>query len=274
VNADRITAGDLARQIPEFLQLDPTATVGLAPLPGARRVFSPRELTAIAGNGGQTAIIREPVCVERDVAPLTAEQIRAAIESALRPEQPHLEIVDFSHVQAPDGELVFPRSGFTLPPTSDAPVLWRGSLKYDGRRTISVWTKVRIFEIRKIVVAARRIRAGASISADDLALAERNVIPFTAPLDSINRAVGLMARKLIPEGGLLTEAVLQKGLDISTGETVRVDANVGSAQISFEAVARSSGRKGDRILLLNPESQRTFRAIVDDRGRAHVTTGT
>jgi hypothetical protein len=54
---------------------------------------------------------------------------------------------------------------------------------------------------------------------------------------------------------------------------VHVIASRGFTRITFDAVARSGGNKGNSIVLLNPESKIPFRAIVDGKGQAHTGSG-
>jgi flagella basal body P-ring formation protein FlgA len=85
--------------------------------------------------------------------------------------------------------------------------------------------------------------------------------------------VGRAARKIISAGSLISEALVEVLPDIEPGQEVHVVASRGAARITFDAVARTGGRKGDSILLLNPESQRTFHGIVDGKGLAHAGPG-
>lgn len=276
VDRDRILAADIASQVFLFSQLDPELVVGLAPLPGTRRTFTGRELAAIAERNGIHLDAPPPnVCFERRLRPLTPERILAAMESSLGTNDARIDIVDFTRQPMPSGELAFPRSSLTAPPANgSAPALWRGTLKYSPQHTLAVWASVRIRAERPVVIAARQIRYGAAISTEDVVLARRDVFPFTPHLETPSDTVGRVARKTIPAGSLISDELLDVPLDIVTGDTVHVVVTNGSARITFYAVARSQGRKGDRILLLNPESHRSFRAFVDGKARAHIGAGT
>jgi len=47
------------------------------------------------------------------------------------------------------------------------------------------------------------------------------------------------------------------------GETVHVQAIDGGASIRFDAIAQSSGQKGEVIMVHNPSSGRNFRALIE-----------
>jgi hypothetical protein len=70
VEGDRIRAGDIAVLVPAFAALNPAAEIGLAPLPGIKRVFHSGDLLQLARNHGIE--IRSPqislpseICFER-----------------------------------------------------------------------------------------------------------------------------------------------------------------------------------------------------------------
>ena len=70
VEGDRIRAGDIAVLVPAFAALNPAVEIGLAPLPGIKRVFRSGDLLQLARNHGievrtsQTSIPPE-ICFER-----------------------------------------------------------------------------------------------------------------------------------------------------------------------------------------------------------------
>lgn len=276
VDRDRILAADIASQVASFSQLDPELVVGASPLPGTHRTFSARELATMAERSG--IHLEGPatnICFERQLRPLTPERILAAMGPSLATNDARIDIIDFTRQTLPSGELAFPRRSLTPPqPNSNTPAFWRGTLTYSPQHTLSVWATVRIHLERPAVIAARPIRYGALISPEDVALVPRDLFPFTPHLDTLADAVGRIARTTIPVGSLIAETLLEVPHDIAAGDIVHVVVIEGPARITFDTVARSEGRKGDRILLLNPDSHRSFRAVVDGKARAHIGTGT
>ena len=66
VEGDRIRAADLAAAAPAFAKLDPAIEIGLSPLPGIKRIFSPADLIRLArANGIDLAAPPSEVCFER-----------------------------------------------------------------------------------------------------------------------------------------------------------------------------------------------------------------
>ncbi len=274
VDRDRILAADLPAET--FGQLERDLVVAPSPMPGVRRTFSVHELTALAErNGLPLSVPLLSICFERAMAPLAVNRIQEAMASSLGQSDARIEILDYSRQPVPSGELAFPLASLRPPADrSNSPAFWRGSVKFGVQHTIGVWASVRITATRSVLVAKREIHAGGVVSADDLAILARDVFPLTPHLDSETGAVGRVARKTIPAGLPLSEELFDIAPDITAGQIVHVVAGTGAARITFDAVARSSGRKGDRILLVNPESHRTFRAFVDEKERAHIDAGT
>lgn len=58
--------------------------------------------------------------------------------------------------------------------------------------------------------------------------------------------------------------------DIKAGDEVRVVVTVGAARLTLDALAETSGRAGERVMLKNRESGRRFAAIVAGPGEARI----
>ncbi len=273
VDRDQILASDIALQLPFFAELDPHLVAGLAPVPGSRRTLSGHELNSIAEKAGVTHEgITPGLCFERKVAPLNSDDVKAAMLATLQIGGVSIQVVDFSRLPVPSGELSFPRSGLTIPAAAQPaePVLWRGSVRYSAQHTIAIWARVRIEQRLPMVVAIRDLRAKTVIAPGDVVVARRAIFPFEAHVETLDAVAGRVPRKTIPAGSIITEGLIEIPPDIEPGETVHVIATRGSARITFDATARTGGRKGDSIVLLNPESHRSFHAIVEGKGRAHA----
>lgn len=58
--------------------------------------------------------------------------------------------------------------------------------------------------------------------------------------------------------------------DVMRGEQVSVVVTSGAALLRFEADAETSGRRGDSVLVRNPENGKLFQARVEGKGRVTV----
>ena len=58
--------------------------------------------------------------------------------------------------------------------------------------------------------------------------------------------------------------------DVVRGEQVSVVVTSGAALLRFQADAASSGRRGDSVLIRNPENGKLFQARGDGKGKVTV----
>jgi flagella basal body P-ring formation protein FlgA len=276
VSTDRIVAGDLAATVPLFQDLDPRTPVGFTPLPGTRRVISARELTLMAERHGLQApadALPAGVCVERATAPLSRADLKTALVSALGVAGAELNVLDFSSEPLPPGRLEFQRSGLNQPPRDapEAPVIWRGSLIYDGGRSATVWARVRITVERTWFVATENIPAGVLIRSQQVKQTSGRRFPRLTPsIGSAGEIIGKIALRGIQAGQPFLSSGLAGPLEVQRGDKIHVRALDGLAELSFDAIAESSGKKGAVIQVRNPSSGRNFRAVIEDKGQAVV----
>jgi flagella basal body P-ring formation protein FlgA len=276
VPSDKILARDLSAAIPLFQALDPETIIGFSPFPGTERVLSSRELLLAARRYGLAFPAGEPapsVCVERIVHPLSIEEVRAALLSALDTPGGRLEILEFSNKPFPPGRLVFQLAAVNKPPGNNpqTPVIWPGKLLYDDQHSLTVWAKVRISVDREVFLAKEIIPKGQAIGAEQIATTRIAQFPSPeSPPSAASGIVGKVARRAIPAGQRIAPEALEDPMDVIRGETIHVKVVDGPATITLDAVAQSSGNKGETILVHNPSSGKSFRAVIEERGQVVV----
>ncbi|MGE5567830.1 MAG: flagellar basal body P-ring formation chaperone FlgA [Rhodospirillales bacterium] len=272
VEGDRIRAADVAAAIPAFAALAPEVELGYAPAPGARRMVSPGELARMAARHGIALQAAPGLCIERAMQHLTEEGVLAALRAAVGNPEARIELLDYSRYRVPRGELEFPRSGYTPPPEgADVPVVWRGRLKYAGNRSMPVWARVRIGIPGKRLVAAEDLPAGRPIQASQVRVETAEVPLFAGPPSQFAEdVVGCVPRRTIRAGEPVQAGILEAPLEVERGDTVRVKVTSGAAQLSLEAKAETPGRKGDWIMLRNPDNGRRFQGRVEGQGRVII----
>lgn len=258
--ADRITAGDLGLQ-----GVDAAAVVGLAPAPGVQRVFRVAELQRIAARLQATAAPESDVCVERRTVVLDAARLMEAMQK--QSPDARIEVIDFSRVRVPEGELEFPLSG--LRQTADGGY-WSGFVRYAGGRRFLVWAKVKVRTSSARVVAAEALKPGQVLAASQLRIETRDEFSTAPPVVSIEDAVGKVLRRAVPAGAEIQQQWLAAPPDISRGDTVRVEVHSGAAVLAFEGKAEAGGSVGQSIAVLNPDSKKKFQARIEGKGRVSV----
>jgi len=89
-------------------------------------------------------------------------------------------------------------------------------------------------------------------------------------LPTMDDAVGSRPGRPLAVGEVVTFAVLGHPMAVRSGETVDIRAVAGRVEVAGRAVALQSGRVGDTIRLVNPESRREVRGRIVARGRVEV----
>ncbi|MEX2264731.1 MAG: flagellar basal body P-ring formation chaperone FlgA [Bryobacteraceae bacterium] len=281
VAGDRILALHLAQANAAFSALAPDLEIGFAPAPGLVRKFSARELTHLAATHDISLAPGASACFERERAQLTREQVmealRRALEAAPDGTAVRIELLDFSRFSTPPGELRFPLSGIPkLPGSAPRPAVWRGRLQYGEKQSLPVWARVRLTASVRRVVAAQPLRAGQPVQASQIRLEDAEVFPVletaagSAPIVSIEEAVGRVPRSSIRAGDWLRRMSLESPQQVGRGDKVTVIAASGAARLQFEATALSAGSDGESVLVRNPDNGRSFRAQVVGKGKVSV----
>jgi len=274
--APRIVAADLKDAVPLLGSLDPATPLAFAPLPGTQRILRAREQALLLQRYGiaiDAGTRLEDICVEREVRPITMADMKAALLSALGLADADVDLIDFSGQRLPPGQLDFHRENLIKPPEASPlmPVIWRGKLVYDEQHSVAVWAKVRISVARAWFVAGEKIPVGASIRSGQIQTINGREFPnSTVSFPSKESIIGKVARRNIVTGERFTPGLVDDPTDIQKGDPVRVRVMEGQAWLWLDAVARSSGRKGDTILVHNPSSGRNFRAVVLEKGEVAV----
>jgi flagella basal body P-ring formation protein FlgA len=272
VSSERILARDVREALPFLQELNPETPIGFSPRPGVQRILSVKELILIAQKHGLvlSGNTISSVCVERLVRPIAPEEMRAALLSAIGVTDVELEVVEFSREPLPPGRLEFRPANLGRPfaENLDNPVAWRGLLHYDAQSSVPVWAKVKVSVGSTLLVAAEDIPAGTVIKTVQVKEVNGRQFPFRPlAIQSPQAIIGKIARHSISAGQKFAPGALDDPTEIARGDKVRVRVLDGSAILSLDAVAQSSGKKGESILVRNPSTGKNFRAVVEDKGR-------
>jgi flagella basal body P-ring formation protein FlgA len=279
LGGEEIRARDLAPVVEAFAAADPEAVLGLTPAPGVRRIFSLRDLISAAHRTGvgDKELPIAGVCLERALRRVTEPDLTMAMTDAFAGQAIQISVVDYSRYGVPPGRLVFQLSGLSAPPPSqpDASVLWRGRVLFAGTRSMEIWGRVRVSAMMTTCLAVTDIPAGKPIQPDQVRIAELPRFPLhrSAAIEDVESVVGRVARRPIRAGQEIVAQALEEAREIRAGDTVRVEAMSGNARVTLDAVATSGGRKGDTIVLQNPMTHTSFRAVVDGRDKAVIHAG-
>ncbi len=275
VSSDRILARDLRDAWPPLQGVDPDTVLSFAPRPGVQRILSATELILFARKHGldPTGAGIAGICVERAVRPISGEEMSAALLSAVGGTDVELELVEFSREPLPPGQLDFRTTNLarSAGENLEVPLIWRGFLRFDRQNSAAVWAKVKVSVGGVRLVAAKDIPANTVIEAAHVKEVHGRHSPFLpVSLTSPEEIIGKIARRNIPAGQNFIAGALQEPVEISPCDTVHVMVVDGSATLSLDTVAQSSGKKGERIWVHNPSTGKNFRAVVEEKGKAAV----
>jgi len=273
VEANNIVAGDLARAIPAFSKAPADANIGYAPSPGSRRVFRIDELRRLATRFQVDLRGEREACFEWPLAPLAPEQAIAAMRLSFNLPEARIEIIEMSKRATPRGEVVFPVTSL-IPPADrhTGPALWRGYVLYgSGERRFDVWARVKISAPMSRVVVVTPIPSGRPIAAAEVRLETVEDFPLSNDAArNLDEVVGWVPRVGFAAGHAVLRSEVSEAIVVKTGDMVDVLVKSGNAHLKLQALAESSGHRGDMIALRNPKSGKIFRARVEAEDKALV----
>ena len=272
-----ITAGDLARVIPEFAKIDAASTVVAAPSGLSRRWITAVDIDAIASRLGlgpfekplELCLEQERTEVSRD---LILEQLAAQLSTKGAGGEALIELISFFPKQSPRGNLRFDLSG--LAPACIAGgcgfYRWKGTILLDEGGSIPITAQVRIEVIDKFPIAERDLPLGVKIGVHDFSIVESRHpwLPFDArsELD----LSGYIVQRPVKTGAVISSRAVRKPQEVEKGEMVELHVKSGPLELVTQAKAETSGKTGDRVVVSNPTSRRKFMAEVTGPGRART----
>jgi flagella basal body P-ring formation protein FlgA len=267
VDGDRILGKHLAAAHPAFAAIAPDRAIAATPAPGVERVLHSGEIARIArDNNIEISAPTPELCFVRATEPLTADRLLPVLQKALEVDAAKIEILDFIRFPVPPGTLEFTRAG--LSPNG----LWRGSVMYAPGRSMQLWAKVSVTTEQSWVEAASALAPGKTIAPDQLILRTGPRFPFgAAPVDSIDFAAARQPLRSIRPGEPIFASMLAVPREVERGDSITVRVVAGQTELSFSAVAETSGRAGESVLIRNPENGRLFQARIESKGKVLVT---
>ena len=271
---DRILARDLAADIPEFASLPADTILGHAPVPGATRVIRVPELQRLANRYNLQIANPHELCFERTVAPLTADKLLTAMRLHSEMAQARIELLEHSRYPVPAGEIVFPLEGLSsnAHPNADAPVTWKGYIRYAQDRRFAIWARVKIRVDQQRLVAAEDLRPGQPIEPGQVRFENFTGAPArNQGIETLDKVVGRLPRRIIRAGSPILLGSIEDPPEVQRGEMVQVEVRSGAARLMLIGRAETDGRRGESISIRNLESGRTFSALIAEKGKVMVT---
>ncbi|MGE4481057.1 flagellar basal body P-ring formation chaperone FlgA [Acidocella sp.] len=196
-------------------------------------------------------------------------QNEAAVASAVRQAAQNLAPPDASVTLGPvNGAHAMPACTAPLAVTLSGTAPYEQAAVHCSAPGWTLYVNVTVTQSEEVVVAARPLTAGQTITRQDLMLkrlpvqnfAGRQIFTQPAQIEGANVVMSMAA------GMVITQNTVQAPLLVKAGQLVTVHVYSGGVMLSVDATADQPGRLGDTILLTNPGSGRRFSAQVTAHG--------
>jgi flagella basal body P-ring formation protein FlgA len=134
-----------------------------------------------------------------------------------------------------------------------------------------LYVPVTVRVMDQVVVAARPLSRGVTLSADDVRLVEYDLatLPSGYLLD-LAKAVGAQMRLPVAAGSVLLPSQIEGPRLVRRGDLVNAVARAGGLEVRIQAQALADGAAGDTIKLRNPLTKKEFSGVVTPEGLVQV----
>lgn len=127
--------------------------------------------------------------------------------------------------------------------------------------------RLNITVYQNVLVAARNLLAGETISEDCFKIDRRDIGRLTGSYyreTDKDKLIGLVLKRGLPEGGPLTESVVDRPILIKRGTYVTLVAHIGFVEVTAKGKSLQDGREGQMIRLQNVATGKTVSGKVLD----------
>lgn len=209
--------------------------------------------------------------------PLDRGLVLTAMEKALAASpngrDANIEIVDMSRFPVPDGEVEFDWAGLTPPAAEQSTERWRGVVRRDLNHNFSIWAVVRITVPCTRIVAVQTIRPDVPIAASELREESYSGFPSENCAETIGDVIGKVATRTLLANTAIVRGMLAPPAAVLKGGQAIAEYHGNAVFLSLPVIAERSGRIGDVIRVINPETHKTFFAQVTGDGKVLIESG-
>jgi len=146
------------------------------------------------------------------------------------------------------------------------PIKEKGSVK-----SSSTFITVKLNLYKEVLCATRKIAAGSELNPVDFELIEKEVSTLKEePVENYNAINGYTAKLSIGKNMILLQGMIRVSNAIKIGDEITAVYTNGGVDISFSAKARTEGKIGDQIQIVNKDNK-IFRAKILDAVSVIIT---
>lgn len=144
-------------------------------------------------------------------------------------------------------------------------------VRCEGSSPWKVYVSARIQVFRPVAVTLRPLPKGSPINLADIELQERDISRLTDGFFTDPHSVaGMLTKRPLGNGEILTVSNLQAPTLVSKGEKVRIVARPGSFEVIMMGEALRAGGQGERIPVRNLSSGRIIEGFIRRAGEVEV----
>jgi flagella basal body P-ring formation protein FlgA len=145
-------------------------------------------------------------------------------------------------------------------------------VRYGNQRRFAIWARVKVTVRSTRIVATQNLPAGRRIEAAQVRAEPAETFPSNQGALSLDQVLGLVPRRSITAGAVLTQNLLDTPNEVERGAVVAVEVHSGGARLALEGRAQNSGRRGDAIPIRNLATGKSFSARVAGKDQVVLTT--
>lgn len=252
-----------------------------SPAPGEKKCFNTGTfktyvLNAIVNKDSVRWSGSETVCVQREGAVVSRNEIQSVIDAKLKEALRHLyleqvffetgnlpEIADFPQGRI-EYEVFFP--GQDILKSRQVNVI----IKVDGKVRENFAISGQVHALLPVVVAVEKLNRGTVLTRDHILTKVKNIAELNDPCLDPGSIIGKKLKRSVPMDKVISEHDLDMPVLIERRQLVTILLEKGALQISTKGMASENGKMGDMIMVKNLKSNREVPCRVIGPGQAMV----
>ncbi len=138
-------------------------------------------------------------------------------------------------------------------------------------KSSSTFITVKLNLYKEVLCATRKISAGSELNPVDFELIEKEISTLKEePVQKFFEITGCTAKLNIGKDMILLQSMIKQNNLIKIGDEITAVYFNGGVEISFSAKARTEGKIGDQIQIVNKDNK-IYRAKIKDAGTVIIT---
>jgi flagellar basal body P-ring formation protein FlgA len=144
-------------------------------------------------------------------------------------------------------------------------------VRCNGSRPWTIYIPVRVRKFGNVLIARHSLVRGTRLDSDNIEIKRRELSTINGtPIADISHASGLITRRAMAKGTIITEIQLQRSLAIKRGEQVTIIADLPGLAVRTPGKALADGAQGKTIPVRNLLSKKIIYGVIEQAGMIRV----